>query len=277
MKSLFDWMLVGPRVNVTPLESLIATAFGNGEQGSLYVPQPVIGGQQVLFQDYQMTIPVTAPGDPVGAMLDISGNGNHATQPVSANRPIYQTDGNKHWLYFDGVSTHLLIDSPILGLMLQGSGYVAQVAVNIPQQSDKRLLAEGNSSTGTTGLLHAPLQTGLDGISLAAFMRKTNNEILLTQSQTAYGSPFTTPPQPHVITASVAPEGLRHAVDGVYGPLRGTVFTSMGIGDRMAIGALVRGSVSSVIEGSVYGLAVSEHSESQVMQYLASLAGVTLT
>lgn len=275
MKSLFDWMLVAPG-SVAQLQYLIAKVFGNGEQGTLYVPQPVISGQQVLFQDYQMTIPVTAPGDPVGAMLDLSPNVNHARQAVSANRPIYQTDGNKHWLEFDGVSTHLLIDTPILGLMLQGSGYVAQVAANIPQQSDKRLLAEGNLASPTTGLLHAPLQTGLDGIALAAFMRKTNSVILLDQAQTAYGSPFTLPPQPHVLTASVAPGGMRHAVDGVYGPLRGAGLDFMGVGDRMAIGALVRQSVGSVIEGSVYGLVVSEHSESQAMQYLASLAGVTL-
>lgn len=57
---------------LNPLAALIKKAFGNGEQGALYVPKPVVNGQQVLFQDYQMTTSVTASGDPVGAMLDLS-------------------------------------------------------------------------------------------------------------------------------------------------------------------------------------------------------------
>ena len=72
--------------------------FKNNEQGAFYLPEP-----ENLYQDAAMTIPVTANGDPVGAMMDLSGNGNHAIQTVSASRPTYQTDGILHWLAFDGV------------------------------------------------------------------------------------------------------------------------------------------------------------------------------
>jgi len=85
------------------LRALIAQLFGNGEQGAMYVPQPQLHGQQVLYQDAAGTVPVTADGDPVGLMLDQSGNGNHATQTTSASRPTYRTDGTLHWLEFDGV------------------------------------------------------------------------------------------------------------------------------------------------------------------------------
>ena len=43
-----------------------------------------------MFQDAAGTIPVTANGDPVGLIKDKSGNGNHATQTLSAARPVYK-------------------------------------------------------------------------------------------------------------------------------------------------------------------------------------------
>jgi hypothetical protein len=93
-----------------------------GEQGALYIPRPVVNGAQALFQDAAGTTPVTADGDPVGRMLDQSGNGNHATQTVSGSRPVYRADGTLHWLEFDGVDD--FIDT---GLSHQAvwSGYAA--------------------------------------------------------------------------------------------------------------------------------------------------------
>ena len=80
--------------------------FKNNEQGAWYDPSNI----STLYQDAAMTIPVTASGDPVGAMMDLSGNGNHAIQTVSASRPTYQTDGILHWLAFDGVDDYLKVN-----------------------------------------------------------------------------------------------------------------------------------------------------------------------
>jgi hypothetical protein len=77
--------------------------FAPGESGAFYDPSDM----STLFQDAAGTIPVTGPGDPVGQMLDKSGNGFHASQDVSASRPTYQTDGTLHWLEFDGVDDWL--------------------------------------------------------------------------------------------------------------------------------------------------------------------------
>jgi hypothetical protein len=77
--------------------------FASGESGAFYDPSDM----STLFQDAAGTIPVTGPGDPVGQMLDKSGNGFHASQDVSASRPTYQTDGTLHWLEFDGVDDWL--------------------------------------------------------------------------------------------------------------------------------------------------------------------------
>lgn len=53
-----------------------------------------------LQQDSAGTIPVTAPGDPIGRVMDISGATNHATQATAANRPLWQTTYGT----FDGVN-----------------------------------------------------------------------------------------------------------------------------------------------------------------------------
>lgn len=62
-----------------------------------------------LFQDAAMTVPVTASDDPVGAMLDKSGNGHHAIQATAGARPLYKTAGGLHWLEFDGIDDFLAV------------------------------------------------------------------------------------------------------------------------------------------------------------------------
>ncbi|MEQ3620580.1 MAG: hypothetical protein ABNH42_04475 [Marinobacter sp.] len=72
--------------------------FSGGEQGAWYDPSDT----STLFQDSAGTIPVTADGDPVGLIMDKSGNDNHASQNTGLAKPIYRTDGQLHWLEFDG-------------------------------------------------------------------------------------------------------------------------------------------------------------------------------
>jgi len=74
--------------------------FVGGEEGVWYDPSDM----STLFQDSAGTTPVTSNGDPVGLILDKSGNGNNAIQAISNGyRPTYQ-DGE---LVFDGVDDYL--------------------------------------------------------------------------------------------------------------------------------------------------------------------------
>src|SRR5690554_2780824 len=91
-----------------PLRALIAKLFGNGEQGAMYIPQPQVLGQQVLFQDAAGTTPVTADGDPVGLMLDVSQGLERGDNLLPQSSFADGTEGwlpQSGWSFADGAFT----------------------------------------------------------------------------------------------------------------------------------------------------------------------------
>jgi len=65
-----------------------------------------------LFQDAAGTIPVTGVEQPVGLMLDMGGGNYHASQSVSASRPVLSA--RKNWL----VGTETLATQSVTTLAL---------------------------------------------------------------------------------------------------------------------------------------------------------------
>ena len=97
----------------------------SGGQEALFTPADLFTGSEAgvvydvsdlstLFQDSAGTTPVTTAGQPVGLMLDKSGNGNHATQATAAARPTYQTGPARATL--DKVDDRLSVTVPAGGL-----------------------------------------------------------------------------------------------------------------------------------------------------------------
>lgn len=76
--------LVSRRIPQGVLAPMSALLFGSGEQGAWYDPSDL----SALFQDAAGTTPVTGMEQPVGRMLDLSGNGNHASQATTTKRPV---------------------------------------------------------------------------------------------------------------------------------------------------------------------------------------------
>jgi hypothetical protein len=64
--------------------------FADGEQGAWYDPSDI----GTLWQDVGRTISVTGLGQPVGFVLDKSGNGNHLAQADAARRPVLDARSN---------------------------------------------------------------------------------------------------------------------------------------------------------------------------------------
>lgn len=157
-----------------PLKQLLKDLYGQGEQGAFYVPKPQVLGEQVLFQDAAGTVPVENDGDPVGLMIDISGNSNHASQEVSANRPIYRTEGGKHWIEFDGVNDRL-----ITAIMSFGSG--DQLTVSAPikvfSQASTQCIAETGSHDSSGTFTLRPVRSSSDSRTLFSYRSEPPNPI----------------------------------------------------------------------------------------------------
>jgi len=104
--------------------------FAGGTEGVWYDPSDI----DTLFQDSAGTTPVTTAGQPVGRMLDKSGNGNHATQATAAARPTYQTGPARATL--DKVDDRLPVTVPVGGftgtMVLATDQGTASYGVNIP-------------------------------------------------------------------------------------------------------------------------------------------------
>ena len=88
----------------------------------------------LLFQDSNGTTPVTVAGDPVGLVLDKSGNTNNATQPVSASRPTYETAPER--ITLDKVDDSIIVNIPVGGwvgsMVLATDQGTASYGVDIP-------------------------------------------------------------------------------------------------------------------------------------------------
>jgi hypothetical protein len=76
-----------------------ASLFTGGAQGAWYDPSDM----STLFQDSAGATPVTAVEQPVGRMLDKSGNGNHATQATGSRKPTLSARKNLQ-LYSEDLS-----------------------------------------------------------------------------------------------------------------------------------------------------------------------------
>ena len=242
-------------VALDELSALITSLFSAGEQGAFYIPRPVVNGTQALFQDAAGTVPVAADGDPVGRMLDQSGNGNYAVQTVSGQRPVYPG------LTYDGVDDFLennfnmgasdFIISIVAGT--QGLSGDTPCAYGLGDDNLNVMYFYGNTSFGAA----------TNQIRVFAF----NTEVLIGPDIRDTGD--------RILTVTRENNTFSLYVDGEFyssGVAEGSFAESLFIGD-----SFVRRRYNGSKLGSMVLVKTSNFaSRAKIENYLASDAGITL-
>lgn len=188
----FDFSLatlaVRRRTSVSPVAALAPAAW--------YDPSDLT----TLFQDAEMTTPISADGQVVAAIRDKSGNGWHLTQATAAKRPVFHMLRGKHWLEFDGIddamsNTAMALMQPLhvsLGVNVRGGGdYATIFGGGASGRSDLRIRGSGaiESYAGTI-LSTASSAIGIPSgaIVVSSLFDGANSQIYRNGAQVATGN-----------------------------------------------------------------------------------------
>lgn len=251
--------------------ALINALFGAGEAGALYDPSD----SSTCFQERTGASATTPAGadDPVGTILDLSGNGNHRTAPSDAARPIRRTDGTYWWLEHDGVDDMLFCNTASLDMQ-------PPWALGIAMRSD----STNSSSTApwcqvAAGALdyHA---LGPSNNKIAVQIRGANATPSIDFNNVGFGLTYAGGVA-HVTTAQIVSGSVSVTADGVDQGSKAHTWTTSTL-TAARIGAGARGlSVPPTVAFDEYAAVMCRKNLtagqlSQLQQWLASKCGVTL-
>lgn len=217
--------------------------FAAGEAGGWYDPSDV----STMFQDDAGTVPVTAPGQTVGRILDKSGRGNHLTQATLSKRPLYQVDsGGYSYLQFDGSDDWFVSPTITPGVD------EAQVFAGVYKASDVGTgnIAETSASVNVNNgaiRVFAPIAG-----SANAGMQTRGTATAASVSAASYPAPL------KMVLAAIGDISADTAVFRVNGAQAASVTTDQGTGNYLAYPMYVgaRAGTSNFFNGRIYSLIV---------------------
>lgn len=187
----------------------VLSLFKNAEKG-LWLD---FSDMSQMYQDSSGTISVTAVSQPVGRILDKSGNNNHAAQTTSSRRPIIQSDG----AFFDGIDDFLKTVSAVNygqtsylevflkikslyrstsfygGVTLESGdpSYTANGAggfISLAPEENNSITAGSNTSASNVAVLYPGSGRVYDGVYS---IRINNSEVALLGKGLSYSKPKT--------------------------------------------------------------------------------------
>lgn len=230
-----------------------AVTIARAAGGAVYDPSVMSS----LFQDAAGSTPVTASGQAVRRMNDLSGNGYHAIAPSDAARPLLTVAGGLSYLTADGVDDWMSATSLNLGEVWWHVG---------GWRSDTSGRAAFTTSVSFRG-----------GIFSATNLWRVYSPTDVQLALTSAGDPAT-------INVLTVQQTATATISGRYNGANGatvTPFDDSGSAQGLALFTIVNTIWSSGISGRFYGGAfapgtLSATDRSILEQYAAARSGVTL-
>lgn len=239
--------------------------FSNGEEGAWYDPSDL----STLFQEDGTT--AAGVGDPVGKILDKSGNDNHLVQTTQTKCPILRQDGSLYYLDFDGTDDGLRTSSSIdfTGTDAMSVFAGAQKTVTGANQNVVELSDSVNANNGAFRLFYVNTDVW------RSIMKGTTINAISTSSVSN--------PDKSIFSVTADISDPSHSFRR-NGSSVGSNTSSLGTGNfgnhNLNMGSRSDGA-SSVLDGDVYGLIVlgrkaTDGEIASVEKYMASKSGVSI-
>ena len=120
-----------------------------------------------MWQDRAMTTPVTASGQPVRAMSDRSGKGQHAILDAAATgTPTWQSSGGRYWVDIP-TGADFQVSNPLTGAM-SWSAIIAARITGGTSATERCLFCQLGASASSYLALQAGQRSGLQGVNLTS-------------------------------------------------------------------------------------------------------------
>ena len=226
---------VGQKINVAPLLTTNETIVSNVGELDLNALDTFLTSTESAF---------------VTTWYDQSGNSRNVAQSTSAAQPrivnagVVDTIGVRPTVVFDGVDDFLVRNNSFL--YAQGNAMVNAI-IQAPNQSDRRLVSEGNSLTAQP--VYALMQSTLAGNSSSQFIRNEQGFILLSNALDTAVNTFNNIPT--VITHNDSGSAVLGYKNSIFNSNNAYARSGTMPLDRFSIGALVRNSAVSFYTGKV--------------------------
>lgn len=240
--------------------------FSNGEEGAWYDPSDL----STLFQEDGTT--AAGVGDPVGKILDKSGNDNHLVQTTETKCPILRLSGGLYYLDFDGADDGLVTSSSIDFTGTDAMSVFAGARKTADPATNQNVVELSNSVGSNTGAFR------LFCTSTDVWRSVVKGTTANTISTAAVGNP-----NKSILTVTADISDPLHSFRR-NGSSVSSNTNSLGTGNFgnhvLNMGSRSNGG-SSVLDGDVYGLIVlgrkaTDGEISSVEKYMASKSGVSI-
>lgn len=248
--------------------------FGNSEAGFIFD----FSNAATMFTERtgaSATTPTTV-GNAIGTLKDLSPNGHYFTAASAGASPTLRTTSTYNNAEFDGGDA---LSVSTASLYAAGATSFFAVVSGASQASSSFIFGEGSSSSNNPLYgLTAATGTGLGG-NFSSFLRNNASTVVFDHASRPFGVAFDS--TPHLVGFVDTGTEMRMYLDGVWVASRGYTRSATTM-DRLALGALLRASMSNFYTGRIYaavavGRALTDAELTDLIPWMGAKAGLTLT